>query len=331
MRVPAKEMAAEFERVLLGRGFNGELAALNARLFTENSVDGIYTHGLNRFPRTVEYIDKGWIKVNATPEKAGGGGSFEQWDGKQGIGPSNAKICMDRAVGLAREYGIGLVALRNTTHWMRGGAYGLQAANAGCIGVCFTNTVPNMPPWGAVENRVGNNPFIIALPREEGHVMLDMAMSQFSFGAIEKLAKEGKTLPVPGGFNTKGEITTDPAEIWETQRPLPIGFWKGSGMSVALDMMASVLSQGNSVSDLSRLPAEICISQIFIAIDAAGRVGNDMARRIEDTIRYIKAAEKTEGNGVIFFPNEMTYDTRRENLELGVPVDEDYWRMVKAY
>ena len=331
MRISLQEMSAKFEQVLLNKGFKPELAAINAKLFAENSLDGIYTHGLNRFPRTIEYIDNGWIEINAVPEKISGMGAFEQWDGKRGIGPSNAKLCMDRAIELAKTHGIGLVALQNTTHWMRGGAYGLQAADAGCIGICFTNTIPNMPPWGATDNRIGNNPFVISIPRDGGHVMLDMAMSQFSFGAIEKLAKEGKSLPVPGGFDTNGEISTNPAEIWETQRPLPIGFWKGSGMSIVLDMLASGLSGGNSVYDLSKLPAEFAISQFFLAIDASGIVRESIEKSVDETIAYIKAANKADGINEIYYPNEMSYATREDNLKNGIPVDEDYWNTVKAY
>ena len=329
MRVSLEEMTAEFERVLLKKGFTPKLAAINATLFAENSRDGVYTHGLNRFPRAIEYIDKGWIKVNEVPEKIAGIGAFEQWNGNCGIGPSNAKTCMERAIELAKTHGIGLVALQNTTHWMRGGAYGLQAAEAGCVGICFTNTIPNMPPWGAVDNRIGNNPIAIAIPREGCNVMLDMAMSQFSFGAIEKLTKEGKSLPVPGGYNREGELTTNPAEIWETQRPLSIGFWKGSGLSIVLDMLASGLSGGSSTYDLSLQPAEFAISQIFIAINATGDIRKQLDESVEETLAYIKAADKADGVNEIFFPNERSHRTRLDNIANGIPVDEDYWRIVK--
>ena len=70
-----------------------------------------------------------------------------------------------RAISIAKENGIGCVVLKNTNHWMRGGTYGWQAADAGCIGICFTNTIANMPPWGGKEPKLGNNPLVIAVPR----------------------------------------------------------------------------------------------------------------------------------------------------------------------
>ena len=82
---------------------------------------------------------------------------------------------------IASVQGMGCVAIANTNHWMRGGSYGWQAADAGVIGICWTNTLANLPPWGAAEPRVGNNPLVVAVPRADGPVVLDMAMSQFSF------------------------------------------------------------------------------------------------------------------------------------------------------
>ena len=74
---------------------------------------------------------------------------MERWDGQRGFGPLNARHAMARAVELAHQFGIGMVALGNNNHWMRGGTYGWQAADAGCIGICWSNTCPNMPAWGA--------------------------------------------------------------------------------------------------------------------------------------------------------------------------------------
>src|SRR4029077_18891960 len=148
------------------------------------SRDGVYAHGLNRFPRFLTMIRSGLIDIHAAPQLVMSSGSIERWDGKTGPGNLNAYQSMERAIALSREHGMGCVALANTNHWMRGGTYGWQAAEAGVIGICWTNTLPNLPPWGATDARVGNNPLIIAVPRTTGHVVLDMAMSQFSFGAL---------------------------------------------------------------------------------------------------------------------------------------------------
>ena len=331
-RIRFEEMQNEFERVLLKKGLTVELAKTNAVLFAQNSLDGIYSHGLNRFPKVIEYIDKGHIQVNATAAREDGFGALERWNGNMGMGPSNAKLCMSRAVELANQYGIGCVALRMTNHWMRGGAYGLLAADLGCIGICFTNTSPNMPAWGALDNRIGNNPFIVAIPRADGqHFMLDMAVSQYSYGAVEKAARGGQMLPVPGGYDKDGNLTADPKLLWESRRMLPVGFWKGACMSMVFDLLAAGLSHGNTTRDIGNLPDEIYCSQLFIAISPDKFGDAEYLRQITDaTIEHIKGSVPESENGTIYYPNEMSYDTRADNLENGIPVDEEFWGIVKA-
>ena len=117
---------------------------------------------------------------------------------------------MNRATEIAGENGLGLVSLNNTTHWMRGGAYGWQAAEKGYIGICWTNTETCMPAWGAKSGAIGNNPFIMAVPRKEGHVVLDMAMSQYSYGKLQVTRLKNQKLPYAGGFDQHGVLTEDP-------------------------------------------------------------------------------------------------------------------------
>lgn len=331
MRIKYEDMLKEFERVLLKKGLGAEDAYEAAKLFTDTSVDGIYSHGVNRFPRVISYIDKGYINTNLKAVKIDGIGGFERWDGQRGLGNLNAKICMDRAIELAKQYGVGVVAIKNTNHWMRGGTYGWQAANAGCIGMCWTNTQPNMPAWGAKDRRIGNNPFIMSIPRSNGeHVVVDCAMAQFSYGKIEESKLDGKMLPVAGGYDTEGNITCDPAEIEKTWRVLPIGFWKGSGMSIALDLIATVLSGGNSTYEVGKLSDdEYGLSQVVIAIDPNHMNSKEFTDQlIDNVLQDIKASEPVTEGGQIFYPGEMESKRRQDNLENGVPVNEDIWNTI---
>src|SRR5881275_1409100 len=193
--------------ILVKLGFAEDRAHRAARLFADASRDGVYSHGVNRFPRFVRALRNGIVDPHATPAPMSQFGALERWDGRLGPGMLNAQECMERAIALSRARGIGCVGLSNTNHWMRGGNYGWQAAEAGVIGICWTNTMPNLPAWGASDPRLGNNPLIIAVPRAQGHIVLDMAMSQFSYGAIESFRLKGQQLPVPGGFTVDGELT----------------------------------------------------------------------------------------------------------------------------
>ena len=129
-RVPFQTLCDEFYRVLAAIGFDGERGMLCAQLFAANQRDGVYSHGLNRFPGFVAGLENKQIDFRAQPEKTEGFGALERWDGKMGVGLVNAHFCMQRATELAEIHGIGCVGLSNTNHWMRGGAYALQAAGS---------------------------------------------------------------------------------------------------------------------------------------------------------------------------------------------------------
>ncbi len=334
MRIPFDDMVKEFTRVLVKYGFSEERARESATLFAKNSLDGIYSHGANRFPRVISYIEKGYIDVNAEPTLIESAGAVERWNGNLGMGNLNAKICMDRAIELAHKYGIGCVALQNTNHWMRGGAYGWQAADAGCIGICWTNTQPNMPAWGAKDRRIGNNPFIMAIPRSNGqHVVIDCAVAQYSYGKIEECRMNGKQLPFPGGFDEEGNLTSDPAAIEKTWRVLPMGYWKGSGMSIALDLVAAVLSGGRTVTEVGKLGEdEYGLSQFLLAIDPTKFDDPSVTDAMIDNLLADVASSipATEG-GRIMYPGQPEYETRLVNTEQGVLVNDDIWAKITSF
>jgi len=329
IRVNHDEMESTFQKILLTHSFDVAKADLCARIFTENSLDGVYTHGVNRFPRFVKMVEDNSVLPGKEPTKVSGFGGMEQWDGNLGPGPSNAISCTERAMQLADENGIGCVALANTNHWMRGGTYGWKAAKRGYAFICWTNTIANMPAWGARDNHLGNNPIIMAIPKDDEAIVLDMAVSQFSFGAMEKFAMENRSLPVPGGYNEAGQMTTNPAEILQTQRSLPIGYWKGSGLSLLLDLLATVLSGGNSTYQISENKVESALSQVFIAIKLSS-LSNSFA--INSIINGIIADYHTsmpDGSfNKIFYPGERVLLTRKDNTENGIPVNRQVWETI---
>lgn len=121
--ISIEQLQNEYERILLKRGMKAELATRLANGFVEMANEGTYSHGINRFPVFIGQVDKNEIKLNAEPECINAMGALEQWDCNFGPGVLNGLICTDRAIALAKQYGIGMVAMKNSNHWMRGGAY----------------------------------------------------------------------------------------------------------------------------------------------------------------------------------------------------------------
>jgi 3-dehydro-L-gulonate 2-dehydrogenase len=330
-RIKPAVMEAKFNEILLQHGFSHEKARDTAKIFTDNSKDGVYTHSVNRFPRLIQYVRDGHIKPENDAVCKHAFGAVEQWDGQSGIGVINANKCTDRAMELAEKHGIGCVTLAYTNHWMRGGAYGWRAAKAGFAFIGWTNTIANTPAWGALTNKLGNNPLVMAVPYESEAIVLDMAMSQYSYGAMEMERLKGGKLPVPGGYDKDGNLSTDPDSILQTQRTLPIGYWKGSGLSLLLDLLATVLTGGNSVSEISKLPAECDVSQVFIAINISGL---SHFKGIHDLITnvitdYHAATPEKPGNKVRY-PGERILRLRKENEDQGIPVLKKVWEEIES-
>lgn len=328
LRVSYQQLEQTLRQILLNKGFEQERAQLCARLFARASLDGVASHGLNRFPQFLEMIAQGLVQVNARPALQYAFGPFERWDGQQGAGPLNAHHCMERAVSLAKGQGIGCVALSNTNHWMRAGNYGWQAVESGCLGICFTNTKPNMPAWGGSEPLLGNNPLVIAIPRKKGPLVLDMAMSQYAYGKMNSYLRRGEQLPYAGGFDENGELSRDPALILDKELALPIGLWKGAGLSLMLDVMAALLSEGKTTKEVGREGIESEVSQFFLVFDPE-RLGikDYPEEKLDSLINQLKESA-TFGKNTPRYPGERTLATRQENLEKGIPVDAGIWEEV---
>jgi len=329
IKVPFAAMKMEFARILMKNNFTQEKAEQCAEVFVINSLEGIYSHGVYRFPRFVDYIQKGYIKPDAEPQKVHVAGALEQWTGNLGPGPLNAEFCTNRAMKIAGENGIACVAIGNTNHWMRGGTYGWQAAKKGFVFIGWTNTTKNMPAWGAKESRLGNNPLVFAVPFGDEAIVLDFAMTQFSYGKIEATQIEGKELPFAGGFNKNDELSSKPDEILETMRGLPIGYWKGAGLSLLLDILATILSAGLSTNDLSKKEDEYGVSQVFVAIDIR-KLSNFPAidKTIADIISDFKKSTPIDPQYPVRYPGERLIQTREENLRNGIPVNKETWQSI---
>lgn len=330
MRIEAKEMHSIFFKILVNHGVPKEYAGDWAQIFVDNSLVGVYSHGINRFKKIIEYIDKGLINIHEQCTCEVKIGNIERWNGHCGIGPLNAQKAVLRACKLAKEQGIGIVALGNNNHWLRGGYYGSLAADQGCICICWSNTKPNMQAWGSKDTNIGNNPIVFAVPDiSKEHIILDCAVSQFSYGKIEECMLKNIELPVPGGLDEKGEPTRDPSIIYQTKRVLPMGYWKGSGLSILLDLIGTILSNGNSVMKIGTFEREIGLTQIFIVIDPLKFINIErMDQIVHDLKKSLKDSHPIQERREVYYPGELETKVRKENLKKGLPVIEAKWKEI---
>jgi 3-dehydro-L-gulonate 2-dehydrogenase len=159
-----------------------------------------------------------------------------------------------------------------------------------------------------------------------------MAASQFSYGAIESYRMRGELLPIDGGFDLEGNLTRDPAAIEKSQRPLSIGYWKGSGLAVVLDMVAAMTSLGKATHQLAADPLrESGLSQVFIALNPAAFGPEPRAAQLaDDIVASLHRSRPAKEGTKIRYPGEKTLRIRAENRELGLPVEPKVWEQILA-
>jgi 3-dehydro-L-gulonate 2-dehydrogenase len=330
MRMMFDEIHRVLKQALVNRGAPEPAADEVARVMTENSQDGIYTHGVNRFARLLRNIDEGVTLPQAEAERVSGLGGYEIWDGNLGFGIRNAHLCTNRAITLAKTHGVSCVSIRHTNHWLRGGTYGIMLAEAGMIGIAFTNTTLNMCAWGTMQRSTGNNPLVLAVPRKNGpHVIADTSFSEYSYGKLQTARLEKRMMPSPGGYDENGRLSCDPVVILKNGRIISMGKWKGSAIALLLDLITAVSSFGNTGAAVAKLTGdEHSHSQTFIAINplALGRE-EEVSRIVDEAVEYLLNAAPVPGE-VVRYPGQAMLQIRGENQKNGIPINELVWKEI---
>jgi 3-dehydro-L-gulonate 2-dehydrogenase len=164
----------------------------------------------------------------------------------------------------------------------------------------------------------------MAIPRSKGHIVLDMAMSQYSYGKLEWYKRHGQQLPEYGGYDRANRLTKDPSEILESERILPIGLWKGSAMSLLLDLTAAILAGGSTSRVIGSGETETDLSQVFIALDIQQFMDNPrLERLIEETLHFNITA-----NPEVRYPGQRSLEERITNRSEGIEVTEEVWNEI---
>ena len=334
IRITIEQFVRTLEEKLEKHGAGKEEATEVARIFGLNAADGVISHSVLRVWRVISHYDNGLIVPGNQPVLVSASNAVERYDANKACGVISASFCMKRACDLAGKFGIGMVALRNANHWMRGGYYGWLAADRGKVGICWTNTRANLPSWGSKVSNIGNNPFVMAVPGTDGkHLVLDSAMSQFSNGKLEVMRRAGKDLPVDGGYDSEGNLTRVPGDIEKTRRPIPMGFWKGSSMSILLDAAAALLSDGDDTATIERKMQEngtdeCSLCQIFIAIEPAA-LGENGFKEIEASIKAsVHDAEPVKQGSPSRYPGERVLKDREKAMKEGIMVPAESWKQI---
>ncbi len=323
-------------------GVPEEEARLCADVLMESDRRGIESHGCNRFkPIYIDRIRDGVQNpvteievVRETPTTA-------VIDGHDGMGMVIGHKAMQMAIEKAKIYGMGMTAVRNSTHYGIAGYYATMASKEGMIGITGTNARPSIAPTFGVENMLGTNPLTVGLPTdEEFPFVLDCATSITQRGRIEYYARAGKDTPSGMVIGRDGKPKTDSVQILKDLSSgeaalAPLGGigeelagYKGYGYATVVEILSAALQAGSFLKMLGGLNEKgekvpYHLGHFFIAIDTEAFVGADSFKKTAgDICRELRASEKAPGEDRIYTAGEKEYLTWLERKDKGVPVGE---------
>lgn len=302
---------------------------------------GIDSHGAGRF-KTIYYdrIKDGIQNPVTNFEIVRDGPTTAVVDGHDGMGHVIGKKAMQLAIDKASKYGMGMVAVRNSTHYGIAGYYALMAANAGMIGITGTNARPSIAPTFGVENMLGTNPLVFGIPTdEEFPFILDCATSVSQRGKIEVYDRAGKSIPEGWVIDEEGKTRTDTHQILTDLTKgkaalTPLGGigeetagYKGYGYATVVELLSAALQDGAYMKQLlgfdeNGKKAPYRLGHFFIAINISSFIDPDRFKKISgDILRGLRASKKMPGQDKIFTAGEKEYIIGIERKDKGVPLN----------
>ncbi len=298
-------------------GLTKEESRITSELTVKSNLWGIDSHGVLRTPVYVKRVLNGAIKSNAeitviSDRK----GPVQLMDGDSGMGYVVGRKAMEKAIDLAKEYGIGMVLVNNSNHFGAAGLYVDLAAEAGLLGICTTNVIPNIGMPGSLKPSTGNNPLALGAPLNgEFNFVLDISMSSVAGGKLLLAMKEGKKIPTNWAITKEGKETDDPKLGFEGLL-LPMGMHKGFGMSLFIDIITGVLSGGPFLQDLRSMysmPNDPSLStHMMMAIDPTYFMEEEtFKQRMDKWVEYIKSTPFADDNQKQIIPGELEYGRKK--------------------
>ena len=326
----------------IGFGLPPEDAAICCDVLLESDRRGIESHGVNRFkPIYLDRIDDGILNPITKVDVIREAPATAVLDANDGMGMVASVQAMNMAIEKAKTYGIGMVAMRNSSHYGIAGYWVTMATDAGCIGITGTNTRPSVAPTFSSEGVLGTNPLTFGMPTDEDFpFVLDCATSIIQRGKIEYYARIGHDTPYGLVMGLDGTFYTDSQKILELLSKgqascAPLGGYgeelagyKGYGYSTVVELLSAALQQGNYLRMLTgkdengnKIPYHL--GHFFIAIDPEAFMGLESFKKTAgDILRELRASVLAPGAERIYTAGEKEYLIWQERKNVGVAINE---------
>ena len=332
--VSEKALRAFMERVFEREGFSGEDARSIADVLMLSDLFGIESHGAQRMMYYHQNIASGSVDTHAKIEVVRQTPVSALLDAHFAMGQLAAKRGMEMAIDKAKKSGVGMVCVRNSSHFGIAGYYPLMAAKEGLCAFSMTNTGPIMVPTFGREMMLGTNPIAFCMPADPYPVWFDASTTVVTLGKVEVHAKRGKPMPEGWTINADGEIETDAGKMNESILGggmggiLPLGGagethsgHKGYGLAIMVEALTGVLAQGLMSPEMQGAHGDHT-SHFFLAFDP-GMFGEPEAIRAQMSryLHMLRSSEKLPGESRIYTPGEKAFESMARRKKEGIPVE----------
>lgn len=316
----AKTLREFAEALLSAGGFAPDDAAQTAEMLVWANLRGADSHGVLRIPRYVEMIATGVMTSGGVPKVVGGRGAVRVLDGGKCPGAVGMNAAVRGAADLAGDHGIGWCAIRATSHAGAIGFFTSQLAERGLVGIAMTASKPLMSYHGAVGEALSTNPLSVAVPVGEGcdPILLDMSTAAVALGKIMAAKDAGKRIPEGWGVDAYGASTTDPHAVAAL---LPMAGAKGSGLSLVIEILASVLSGNAVIGPVLAGRKKGGFNGTVIAVDpTAFGPREEFAAEVQTLVDAIHNLQPAAGVESVLLPGERGANAARARAEAGIPL-----------
>ncbi len=322
--VDANDACTFASTLLIGRGVSADDAQAVAKCLVEADLRGVQTHGMSRLPIYVKRVEQGLVNPVPNMRLYKPLAACASLDGDNGFGFLVGIRAMQEAIVMAETSGVGVVSAHNSNHFGMAATYLLQAVAAGYFAFVFTNAAKSMPPWGGREGLLGTSPLGAAAPAGKlPPFVLDMSPAIAARGKIRLAEKRSESIPEGYALDENGQSTTDPTAALRGV-VLPIGTYKGSGISMLMEILSGVFSGANFAGDVpdqyTVMDRPQNVGHFFMAMKPGLFVTEQGFRaRMDTLISRVKANPLASGFDEILIPGEIEARLENERRKTGIP------------
>ena len=331
--IQADRLIAFGKEIFEAAGTPADIAEAVARSLVQTNLTGHDSHGAIRIMQYVGQVKKGDLVADARPIVEKRMGAVALVDCGWGFGQIGARFGAEIARDLARENGIGCVSLRQVNHIGRAGEYAEMLASEGLVGIVMaagTIVRKSVTPYGGREAIFGTDPMAWAVPLGGGRspLVLDYATAIVANGKLDVAISKGEAFPEGMLLDKDGTPTTDPHAFSQGGMLMPFGTYKGSGLSLMMELIPTILSGFAPVSSPEHHPGNPALIialkvDVFTEQERFERLARELTERV-------KAVPPATGFDEVLLPGDKEARSIAERLERGIPIPDTTWQQMTS-